>query len=207
MREALERHGGTVEKYIGDAIMAVFGLPRVHEDDALRAVHAAAEMRERLATLNEELERRWGVTIGNRTGVHTGEVVAGDPTTGQRLVTGDTVNTAARLEQAAPECEVLIGEPTYRLTRDAVEVEEIEPLELKGKGERVRAYRLLSVKDEREGLLRPSQGRLVGRDAELQLLLGAYDSAVAERGCVTMTLIGDAGVGKSRLTEEFLRRV
>src|SRR5438132_11800052 len=98
MRAALEQHGGTVEKYIGDAIMAVFGLPRVHEDDALRAVRAAAEMRARLAALNEELDQRWGVTIANRTGGNTGEVVVGNPATGQRLVTGDTVNTAARLE-------------------------------------------------------------------------------------------------------------
>jgi class 3 adenylate cyclase/tetratricopeptide (TPR) repeat protein len=207
MREILEHHGGTVEKYIGDAIMAVFGLPRIREDDALRAVRAAHAMQSTLATLNEELEQRWGVRLVNRTGVNTGEVVAGDPTTGQRLVTGDTVNVAARLEQAAPGLEVLIGDPTYRLTRDAVEVEEIEPLELKGKSERVPAYRLLSVKDEREGLLRTSQGRLVGRDDELRLLLDAYESAGAERRCVTMTLVGDAGVGKSRLTEEFLRRV
>ena len=147
MREILEHHGGTVEKYIGDAIMAVFGLPRIREDDALRAVRAAHAMQSTLATLNEELEQRWGVRLVNRTGVNTGEVVAGDPTTGQRLVTGDTVNVAARLEQAAPGLDVLIGEPTYRLTRDAVEVEEIEPLELKGKAERVPAYRLLSVRD------------------------------------------------------------
>src|SRR5256886_737404 len=145
MRAALERHGGVVEKYIGDAIMAVFGLPRVHEDDAVRAVRAALEMRARLAELNEEIEQRWGVTIGNRTGVNTGEVVAGDPTTGQRLVTGDTVTTAARLEQAAPTSEGLLGDTTYRLVRHAVEVEEVEPLELKGKAERVPAYRLLSV--------------------------------------------------------------
>ena len=145
MRDALERHGGVVEKYIGDAIMAVFGLPRVHEDDAVRAVRAALEMRARLAELNEEIEQRWGVTIGNRTGVNTGEVVAGDPAAGQRLVTGDTVNTAARLEQAAPTNEVLVGEPTYRLVRHAVSVEPVEPLELKGKAERVPAYRLISV--------------------------------------------------------------
>src|SRR5262252_8682590 len=132
MRGALERHGGTVEKYIGDAIMAVFGLPKLHEDDALRAVRAAAEMRERLASLNEELEQRWGVTVGNRTGVNTGEVVAGDPTTGQRLVTGDTVNTAARLEQAAPTSQVLLGDTTYRLVRHAVEVEEVDAIEAKG---------------------------------------------------------------------------
>src|SRR6478672_11435044 len=102
MRVILQRHGGTVEKYIGDAIMAVFGLPRIREDDALRAVRAAHAMQSTLATLNEELDERWGVRLVNRTGVNTGEVVAGDPTTGQRLVTGDTVNVAARLEQAAP---------------------------------------------------------------------------------------------------------
>src|SRR6266516_1130170 len=129
MRGALEQHGGMVEKYIGDAIMAVFGLPRVREDDAVRAVRAALEMRQRLAALNEELESRWGVTVGNRTGVNTGEVVAGDPTTGQRLVTGDTVNTAARLEQAAPTNEVLLGEATYRPVRYAVEVEPVDRVE------------------------------------------------------------------------------
>src|SRR5438067_3080206 len=147
MRAALERHGGTVEKYIGDAIMAVFGLPRLHEDDALRAVRAAAEMRERLAVLNDELDRRWGVTIGNRTGVNTGEVVSGDPTTGQRLVTGDTVNTAARLEQAAPPSDVPLGEATYRLVRHSVDVEPAEPLELQGEAERVPAYRLIPARE------------------------------------------------------------
>jgi predicted ATPase/class 3 adenylate cyclase len=207
MRAILEHHGGTVEKYIGDAIMAVFGLPRIREDDALRAVRAAHAMQTTLVTLNEELDQRWGVTLVSRIGVNTGEVVAGDPTTGQRLVTGDTVNVAARLEQAAPGLEVLIGEPTYRLTRDAVEVEEIEPLELKGKAERVPAYRLLSVTDEREGLLQQTRARLVGREIELGLLVDAYDLAVAEQRCMTMTLLGDAGVGKSRLSEEFLHRI
>src|SRR5205823_14481563 len=142
MRAVLEHHGGTVEKYIGDAIMAVFGLPRIREDDALRAVRAAHAMQQALAALNEELERRWGVRLENRTGVNTGEVVAGDPTTGQRLVTGDTVNVAARLEQAAPPFSVLIGEPTYRLVRDYVSVEELEPLELKGTSQHGRAFRL-----------------------------------------------------------------
>jgi class 3 adenylate cyclase len=142
MRIALERHGGTIEKFIGDAVMAVFGLPKLREGDAVRAVRAAAEMQRALADLNEELERVWGVTLMNRTGVNTGEVVAGDPTIGQRLVTGDAVNVAARLEQAAPANEVLLGESTYRLVRDAVEVKAVEPLELKGKAERVPAYRL-----------------------------------------------------------------
>src|SRR5262249_13940355 len=130
---ALESHGGTVEKFIGDAIMTVFGMPQAHEDDALRAVRAALEMKERLAVLNVELEERWGVTLANRTGVNTGTVIAsGESSTRQRLVTGDTVNVAARLEQAAPAYEVLIGELTYQLVRDSVEVEEVEPLELKG---------------------------------------------------------------------------
>src|SRR6266850_5780118 len=126
MRRVLERHGGRVEKYIGDAIMAVFGLPRVHEDDALRAVRAAFEMKERLVEVNELLQANYGVRLENRTGVNTGEVVAGDVSSGQRLVTGDTVNTAARLEQNAPTCEILIGESTYGLVRDAVSVEPVE---------------------------------------------------------------------------------
>jgi class 3 adenylate cyclase/tetratricopeptide (TPR) repeat protein len=204
MRDALERHGGTVEKYIGDAIMAVFGLPRVHEDDALRAVRAAAEMRERLAVLNEELDRRWGVTVGNRTGVNTGEVVAGDPTTGQRLVTGDTVNTAARLEQAAPPSDVLIGETTYRLVRHAVEVEEVEPLELKGKADRVPAYRLVSV-GEAESVERRHDSPLVGRTRELGVLRDELSAAARDGSCRLVTVVAQAGVGKSRLLEEFVQ--
>src|SRR5215212_7032369 len=147
MSAVLEEHGGRVEKYIGDAIMAVFGLPIVHEDDGIRAVRAAFAMKTALASLNDELEERWGVRLANRTGVNTGEVVAGDVSTGQRLVTGDAVNVAARLEQAAPALEILLGESTYRLVRHAVEVETVEPLELKGKSERVPAYRLLAVPD------------------------------------------------------------
>jgi class 3 adenylate cyclase/tetratricopeptide (TPR) repeat protein len=207
MRVILQRHGGTVEKYIGDAIMAVFGLPRVQEDDALRAVRAAHQMKQALAELNDELERVWGVRLANRTGVNTGEVVAGDPTTGQRLVTGDTVNVAARLEQAAPALEVLIGAPTYRLVREAVAVEEVEPLELKGKVERVPAYRLLEVTADKEGMLRRHEALLVGRERELALLLGAADAAFTERRCGVATIVGDAGLGKSRLGEEVLQRV
>jgi class 3 adenylate cyclase len=124
MAAEIKRHGGKIEKYIGDAIMAVFGLPAIHEDDALRAVRAASEMQAALADLNDELERRWGVRLAHRTGVNTGEVVAGDVTAGQRLTTGDAVNVAARLEQAAPPLEVLIGESTHRLVRDA----DVEPV-------------------------------------------------------------------------------
>ncbi len=118
--EALQRHGGSVEKFIGDAVMAVFGIPQLHEDDALRAVRAAAEARDEIAKLNEELERDRGVRIQVRMGVNTGEVVAGDSTTSQNLVTGDAVNVAARLEQAAAPGEILIGSETHRLVREAI---------------------------------------------------------------------------------------
>src|SRR5262245_527073 len=113
MRVVLESHGGTVEKFIGDAVMAVFGIPMMHEDDALRAVRAAHEMRERLVGLNEELQTDHGVRIDARIGVNTGEVVAG--TTAQTLATGDAVNVAARLEQAAAPGEILIGAGTQRV--------------------------------------------------------------------------------------------
>ena len=202
MRRVLEDHGGRVEKYIGDAVMAVFGLPRLHEDDALRAVRAAHGMKRALETLNDELERVFGVRLANRTGVNTGEVVAGDPSAGQRLVVGDAVNVAARLEQAAPATEVLLGELTYRLVRDAVEVEAVEPLELKGKSERVPAFRLVSV-GVGEGYTRRADSPLVGRSAELAALRGTFDEAVALRECRLVSPLADAGVGKSRLVEAF----
>jgi len=203
MRGVLERHGGTVEKYVGDAIMAVFGLPRLHEDDALRAVRAAHQMRDALTEVNRLLESRWGGSLENRTGVNTGEVVAGDPSTGQRLVTGDTVNVAARLEQAAPPLEVLIGESTYRLVRDGVQVEAMPPLELKGKSEPVAAYRLCGVSRER-GFTPRTGTPLVGRAEELAVLSAAMER-VAGRGVPEMvTVLAPAGTGKSRLLQEFL---
>ncbi len=202
MKAALERHGGTVEKFIGDAVMAVFGLPRVHEDDALRAVRSAADMQRTLASLNERLEADRGVRLENRIGVNTGEVVAGDITAGQRLVTGDTVNTAARLEQAAPAREILIGEPTYRLVKDAVDVEPVTPLELKGKSEAVPAYRLIAV-TRGEGLARRLDAPMVGRATELQVLGDAFARAIGDRIPQLVTILGPAGVGKSRLLHEF----
>jgi len=205
MQAVLERHGGTVEKFIGDAIMAVFGLPTVHEDDALRAVRAAHEMQEALSKVNARLEATWGVRLENRTGVNTGEVVAGDVTIGQRLVTGDTVNTAARLEQNCPPLEVLVGDPTYRLVKDAVEVEEVAPLELKGKAERVPAYRLISVRGG-EAVSRRFDAPMVGRRDELQVLADALDRAVERRRPQLVVVLGPAGVGKSRLLHEFVTR-
>jgi class 3 adenylate cyclase/tetratricopeptide (TPR) repeat protein len=203
MTAVLIRHGATIEKFIGDAIMAVFGLPKVHEDDALRAVRAAHETRAALATLNEELRRTYGVELINRTGVNTGELVAGDPTGGQRLVIGDVVNVAARLEQAAAPNEVLIGDLTYRLVRDAVTVEPVAPLELKGKSERVPAFRLLDVSDATAGYQRRQDAPMVGRELELAQLTGIYRRAIGEGACRMATVIADAGVGKSRLISEF----
>src|SRR5207342_2888806 len=135
----VERHGGTVEKFIGDAVMAVFGVPAVHEDDALRAVRAADELRGGLGELNEELELSYGTRLELRMGVNTGEVVTG---TEERLATGDAVNVAARLEQAAPPGEVLMCEETHRLVHDAIESEPVEPIPAKGKAEPLQAHRL-----------------------------------------------------------------
>ena len=207
MKVALENHGGTVEKFIGDAVMAVFGIPVLHEDDALRAVRAAQEMRERLDRLNEELERDRGVRLLNRTGVNTGEVVAGDPSTGQTLVTGDAVNVAARLEQAAQPTEILIGDTTYRLTRDAVRAEPLEPLELKGKAGAVKAHRLLQVLSTAPGVARRLDSPMVGRDRQLVALKQAFEAAIADRVCHLFTVLGSAGVGKSRLVQELISAV
>ena len=188
MREIVEGHGGTVEKFIGDAVMAVFGVPTLHEDDALRAVRSAAEMRDALPKLG----------LQGRIGVMTGEVVTG---TAERLVTGDAVNVASRLEHAAPTGEVLIGQPTLALVRDAVEVTAVEPLALKGKAEPVPAYRLLHVHAAAE---RRHDAQFVGRERELALIREAWEHVLAGPCCELVTIVGDAGVGKSRLVAEAL---
>ena len=191
MKAIVERHGGSVEKFIGDAVMAVFGVPVVHEDDALRAVRAAVEMQDALPELG----------LQGRIGVTTGEVVAG---TKERLATGDAVNVAARLEQAAQPGEVLVGAPTLALVRDAVEVDAVEPLALKGKVEPVPAYRLLRVLEAPE---RRHEARFVGRKRELALLQEAFARVSGERRCELVTVLGDAGVGKSRLGAEALASI
>jgi class 3 adenylate cyclase len=193
MKAIVERHGGTVEKFIGDAVMAVFGAPVVHEDDALRAVRAALEMREAFTELG----------VDGRVGVATGQVVTG---TEERLATGDAVNVAARLEQAAQPGEVLIGEETLHLTRDAVEVDEAQLLELKGKAKPVATYRLLSVVGD-AGVARRLDTPMVGREREQRLLADAWERVVSERSCHLFTILGPAGVGKSRLAAEFLGSV
>ena len=194
MKGIIESHGGTVEKFIGDAVMAVFGVPRVHEDDALRACRAAVEMRDALPELG----------LASRIGVNTGEVVTG---TEERLATGDAVNVAARLEQAAASGETLIGAETRLLVRDAVQVEPVEPLALKGKSDPVEAFRLLEVVAGAPSLARQFETPLVGRERERRRLWRDYEDAVADRTCRLFTLLGPAGIGKSRLVADFLERL
>jgi class 3 adenylate cyclase/tetratricopeptide (TPR) repeat protein len=203
MSGVLEHHGGTVEKFVGDAVMAVFGVPVAHEDDALRAVRAADEMRNRLGDLNAELERRYGVTLEMRVGVNTGEVVAGDPAAGQALVTGDTVNLAKRLEQAAPPGGVLIGKATYPLVKDAVQAGPLESFSVKGKAEPVSPFRLDAIDPDAAGVARGQQRRFVGRVEELSALQIAFRRVEAEQSCRLFTILGPAGIGKSRLVAEF----
>jgi class 3 adenylate cyclase/tetratricopeptide (TPR) repeat protein len=203
-RSVLEQHGGKVEKFIGDAVMAVFGIPLLHDDDALRAVRAAIELQGRLTVLNEELERDWGVQIAVRTGINTGEVVAGDGAATEAFATGDAVNVAARLEQAAGPGEILIGEATRRLLEEAIRVEAVEPLTLKGKAEPVRAWRLLEVLPDVPAFTRPIRAPFIGREAELAELEDAFARAVEERSCCLVTVLGPPGIGKSRLARELL---
>ena len=204
MREVIERHGGTVEKYIGDAVMAVFGVPVIHEEDALRAVRAAAEMREALDRLNVGLRRERGVTLEARTGINTGAVVVGTGGPGEAIVVGDAVNVAARLQTAAGPGEIVIGSATHELVRDAVEVGPAESIELKGKAEPVLAYRLHQVAAGAEGHRRRLDAPMVGRERELDALRQAFERAVSDGSCQMFTILGTAGVGKSRLVAEFL---
>jgi len=202
MRHAVEVHGGTVEKFIGDAVMAVFGVPRLHEDDALRALRAALEMQTALARLNDDL-RDLGVQLETRTGVNTGEVLAGASSMRDALVLGDAVNTAARLEQAAKPGQVLLGETTYQLVRESVHAEPVEPLSLKGKRGSVPAYRLISI-PELQAWVRPEGTPFLSRRLELAFLESVFEAAVADHSCHQITITGSPGVGKTRLAQEFV---
>ena len=187
-RTIIERHGGTVEKFIGDAVMAVFGFPTVHEDDALRALRAAVELRDA------------DVGVPLRIGVNTGGVIAGE---GETIVTGDAVNVAARLQQAAEPNGILIGATTYALAPAAADVEPVEPLDLKGKTMPVAAYRLRSVRDV-EPYERRLETPLVARAEELARLQAAFERSCEQRACEVVTILGEAGIGKSRLTRELV---
>ena len=193
----VERHGGIVQKFAGDAVLAVFGIPRVHEDDALRAVRAAVEIRDRSRSVAEDA----GITLRLLTGLNTGLVVTDE---GRTLALGDAVNVAARLEQAAQPGDILLGSETLRHVRDAVEVEPLEPLTLRGKSEPVPAFRLLSVDPVARGLARDLDVPMVDRVRELRLLREVWARTVAQSECQLFMVVGAAGVGKSRLVEELL---
>src|SRR3954454_18078710 len=202
MRAAIEGQGGTLAKFIGDAVLAVWGTPQVREDDALRAVRAAEAMRGALARLNGDLEARWGVHVGMRTGVNTGEVVV-DPTRPADLLVGDTLNVAARLEQAAADGEVLIGADTFQLVRDEAILEPVEPLALKGKSRPLPVWRLIDGSRGDRRTAPRLQAPLVGRADELERLRENFADAVDSRAARMVTVIGSPGLGKTRLVSEF----
>jgi class 3 adenylate cyclase len=206
MRRVIEDHGGLVEKYIGDAVMAVFGLPRMHEDDALRAVRAALGMRSALHDLNQSLARTTGVRLSNRTGVNTGTVVVGDAIGGQRLATGDAVNVAARLEQAAAADGIVLGPETHRLVKDRVVTSPLGSLALKGKTETIDAWSLVGVSST-AGHSAPVPRRLVGREPQLAAVEGCLRTAFSGGRFESLALVGEPGTGKSRLVREVIHRV
>src|SRR5436309_12427115 len=200
-RNVLERHGGTVEKFIGDAVMAVFGIPVVHEDDALRAARAAHELREELAGLNADLLGEFGTELQVRIGVNTGEVVTSQ---GGTLATGDAVNVAARLEQAAQPGDILIGDATRQLAETALELGPVPPVDAKGKSAPLLAHRLLGVRADAPAFERRFDAPFVGREGELEQLTQAYGRAARDRSCHLFTVLGPAGIGKSRVVYEFI---
>ena len=193
--------GGTVEKYIGDAVMAIFGVPAVREDDALRAVLAGSEIIAAIEDYSAALAREHGVTMRVRVGIAAGEVMVSRRTSGDLHVVGDTLNTASRLQSAAGPGEVILGPSAADLVRGQVAVEPVGPLVLKGKAEPVRAWRLVSTVSLAErGTLVP----MVNRAEEIGLLRDAYRRAADHRQASFVTILGGPGIGKSRLVEQFL---
>lgn len=217
MTEQIRRHGGTVEKYIGDAVMAVFGSPVAHEDDPDRAIRAALDMQLALNDFNERRlqQDEQAKRLQMRIGINTGEVAVPNTTGHQRqdfLITGDAVNVAARLQQAATPDTILVGERTYLVTREVFEYRAIAPLQLRGKAEPVAAYVVLGPRKHMSLIVqhpRGLEGRqvpLVGRSLELTLMHANYARVVAERHPHLITLLGTPGIGKSRLVREFIAR-
>ncbi len=203
MRGPLIAHGGTIEKYIGDAVMAVFGIPALHEDDALRAVRAAIEMQDAMAELNRELERDLGVGIALRIGVNTGEVAGIDG----GLIAGDAVNTAARLQAVAPAGGVVIGRHTRRLVESSVRLRALGRVVVKGKARPLPIWQVDSLVETAGSTVRGALVPLVGRRIELRMLNTRFARAVERQRCVLVTVSGPAGIGKSRLLKEFAAAV
>jgi predicted ATPase/class 3 adenylate cyclase len=203
-RGVLERHDATVEKFIGDAVVAVFGVPAVHDDDALRAVRAAIDLRAAADALRTQVRRERGIDIAVSIGVNTGEAVTGDPAAGGGFATGDGVNVAARLEQAAGPGEILIGADTFRLVRHAVEAEPVTPPPAKRRAPALQAFRLATVAAGASARPSRPRARMVGRERERRRVLDAFHQAAADRTCQLFTVLGAPGVGKSRLVAEVL---
>jgi class 3 adenylate cyclase/predicted ATPase len=217
MTQQIRKHGGTVEKYIGDAVMAVFGAPLAHEDDPDRALRAALDMQEALAKFNTERQQydTNATHLQMRIGVNTGEVAAPSNSSPQRqdfLITGDAVNIAARLQQAAAPDTILVGERTYLPTRDIFQFKPMAPLALRGKAEPINAYVVLGLRLQSSIIpqhprgLRGQTAPLVGRSLELTLLHASYARVLAERRPHLITILGTPGIGKSRLVREFIAR-
>ncbi len=199
----VERLGGVVEKFVGDEVMAIFGVPAVREDDALRAVRAAAALRECVAEFDREVDVRLEVRIG----VNTGEVMTGDPSLGHSFVSGEPIAVGKRLEQAAEPGEIVLGETTYRLVAHAVRASEVGPLALKGKSEEVTAYRLDAVDPEATAIPRRGDTPFAGHFRDLEWLQARYDRVVAGDGAHMVTVVGEPGIGKSRLVRELVTTV
>ncbi len=207
MREEIEAEGGTVEKFIGDAVMAAFGVPAAHEDDPARALRAARRMLHRLEDVNRRLDRSHGTILQIRIGVNTGEVLAAvAPAPGDPMVTGDAVNLAARLQQVADPGEIAVSERTARAAR-GFRFRPLGPLDLKGKSEPVEVLVLTGTSEEPERGVPGLRAPMVGRDQELALLETVYGRTSTESRANLVTIYGDPGVGKSRLTSEFLARL
>jgi class 3 adenylate cyclase/tetratricopeptide (TPR) repeat protein len=205
--EEVERYGGSIDKFIGDNVMGVFGAPVAHEDDPERAVRAALAMQAAMEEVNANIAGDLGISFALRVGVNSGEVLAGRVGEGYTVI-GDPVNVASRLQAAANPGTVIVGEVTHRLTRSAIEYVELEPLELKGKSEPVVAWEAVrAVILGRAARAARSSTPLVGRSDEADLLLSLYERVINESRPHLVTMIGQAGVGKSRLLRELTSRV
>jgi DNA-binding SARP family transcriptional activator/class 3 adenylate cyclase len=202
--EVIERHGGSVEGFIGDAVVGVFGQTELHEDDAMRAVRTAVELRDAGAALSAELERSQAVSIGMKFGVESGQVFVSPGARRSPFAAGDAFNVAARLEGVAPEGEILLGHNIYCMVRGAVRAARLEPMEVKGRAAKVQAWRLLELEGDGLARLRPAGSRFVGRERELDELRAAFTRAREEKACHAVTVVGPAGIGKTRLAQEFV---